>query len=683
MASNGLPSGAFVTTLEGRRCTAVPRVAVASAASDSSSSIATTTSTTSASSTTSSPTNNGIAVAPAAGIETEAVGQDSTSTTASPLVATTTFRDSTGASQTQGGSSEPGPAASPSLDANVQRFSVFAGDTPSQSPEAQLPPSSQADTSIASQRTENAPSEPSERLLTTTTSPNPLVGPAATPLSSTIGTTITPADPLVTDDVNTASSDTVATAAPNLNSNAVQSTVAIAGGVIGGVVALSVLAFFVWWWRRRVRRKRRSTLLTPLDIVPTRNMEEKNGYVISRGSIGPTPVAVKVKAALGQNFKKIQGHIRNRTAPSVNLDRGNSQFIDPSATHSRNNSGVIGVEPAPKPWWARLGDKFGRRNSGSLAKSSNAIQEKKPPNLQQPDFLTLLSMDNGELDREAQRRRASISRLNGSASSADNFLGSLNLSFGGDNPFSDANAIAHASATPAPLVVPQTSPANPFSDINAIGRAGQQQPPLPSATSKPATYVANIRRSRSNSNRGPNAGYVSYAGRESVGSLRSMATATTTNQRNKFRSDPFDLERPELLGRGGSQPLSRNPSNPRPPVRAHTRADSFTSRMSKYSKYSSGISAMSDDDTVGGVGNGSMVSMDWSDPGPDVGPGSASGGRWDGSGGNGGNGSGRGDREGRGGNEADRSGLQGQREVGNGGGKRASGGSTGSVGKAI
>lgn len=481
-----------------------------------------------------------------------------------------------------------------------------------------------------------------------------------------------------------------------MNNNAVQSTVAVAGGVIGGVVAISLFAFFIWWWRRRRLRKRRSTLLTPLDLVSSFDRDEKGGYVITRGSIGPTPVTEKVRAALGSNFKKIRGHIRNRTAPSVNLDRGTSQFIDPASTRSRANSGIIGVEPTAKDrfrgWWTGLGMKSTRRGNSIQERSPGAAQEKKAGLGAQPDFLTLLNMDDRELDREAQRRRASISRLNGSASSTDNFLGGLDLSFGSDNPFSDANAIAHTSAKPAPLAVNQNSAANPFSDTNAIR---DPSPPMP----KPTTYVANIRRSRSNSTvagRQPSTVY-NYNNRESIGSLRSMATATTANQRNKFRSDPFDLERPELLG-GAATTTTKTTTNlprinsisttnsstaatagstqtpdPRPPGRARTRADSFTSRYSKYSKYSSGVS---DGDAAASMG-------DWSDPGPDVGP-AATAGQWVVPDGNGSAVQGWRERLAR---ERDAAAADkgGQGEGGGGGGgvKRASGGSLGSVGKAM
>ncbi|KAL2194555.1 hypothetical protein P885DRAFT_71313 [Corynascus similis CBS 632.67] len=661
MASSGLPPGAFRTTINGRRCTAVPKVAADSPSTSSSTGTSTSTSTSTSSitevadttttspSTTTTVATNGLAEAPVAGIGDGAVGQSSSSTTSPSLLSTTSIAPSSvRVAQDQGGASAserpptPRPAPVSPSDAASQSSTSSADVPPQPAPVAE---SSQADASITAPATDTPGSPPDSPTTTEAPSPELAVGPVATPLFSTIESPQTQSNSPDADATGTTSTST-STPIPNVNNNAVQSTVAVAGGVIGGVVAISVLAFFIWWWRRRLQRRRRSTLLTPLDIAPSRDRNEKGGggYEISRGSIGPTPVAVKVKATLGYNYKKIRGHIRNRTAPSVNLDRGTSQFIDSSMTHSRANSGVIGVKPKTtgrvKEWWAGLGKRLGRRRDDDVEEKLQSAPPRRMASRSQPDFLTLLSMDTGELDREAQRRRASIARRQGSVSSADNLLGGLGLSFGQDNPFSDDNAIARTSAKPPPL-----NTANPFSDRNAI-----RDPPA--AMPRPSTFVADIRRSRSNS--------TAYTNRDSVGSLRSITTATTSNQRNKFRSDPFDLERPELLGgvsnttnsdasnnlplpstttsngtttpavgqgasvaqsQQSSQRLPPPNSNPLPPpaVRARTRTESFTSRYSKYSKYSSGVSAVSSDAGESAVG--------WGDPGPDVGPGSASG-RW-------------------------------------------------------
>ncbi|KAL2134596.1 hypothetical protein VTI74DRAFT_11338 [Chaetomium olivicolor] len=698
MASSSLPPGAFLTTIEGRRCTAVPRIKATTANANSA---AQETTTTTSSRTTANPTT-ALAVVPVAEIDatTIAAEQSSTSTTSSSSLAISpsTFPGPVRVAQAQ--ASESGPPAHlptplpaalfPASGATLQSFTVLADVALSRE---SVPQSSQADGITApaadtpATSSETAPAEATPLILPE--------DPVAVPLPTTIEPPQTPTENVVPESTKTISANPPTGTIPPVNNNAVQSTVAVAGGVIGGVIAISMLALFIWWWRRRLLRKRRSTLLTPLD-VPSHDRDEKGGYVIARGSIGLTPVAEKVKAGLGQNFRKIRGHIRNRTAPSVNLDRGTSQFIDPASTHSRANSGIIGADLTTKDrlkdWWSRLGAgrKPGRQLSKPLPRASVAAAQEKKPSTSQPDFLTFIKMEDTELDREAQRRRAS---------SADKLLDGLTFNFGAENPFSDANAIAHTSAQPAPLAVranitSNTNPvANPFTDAHAI-------PDLP----RPAAYYASpaIRRSRSisGSARQPSTVYYGSRDRDSIGSLRSIATATTVNggARTKFRSDPFDLERPELLGRattviskiaiipqpaaapdpsGTPSPGSSSSSSsstgatagseaddfvryPPPPRAQHmgrrARAESFTSRYSKYSKYSSGISV------VGSLTEGEG-DEGWSDPGPDVGP-AASAPRWPL-----GNGSATAARRGAGGG------------IGNGNGSgRMSGGSLGSLG---
>ncbi|KAM7197194.1 hypothetical protein V8F20_006743 [Naviculisporaceae sp. PSN 640] len=568
MSGQSLPEGAFITTIEGRRCTARPRP------------------------------------------------QTSTSIFVEQPATTTTF--STAAQPTT--QVLVGAAGGGDFDDAGTRLV----EETSSSSSTTLPSDSPLSSQIATPAAADVSSTPT--VLTGS-------GAAAERTFSTIGTArSSTTNNAAAESTDTTSTNTQVSPVPNPNSNAVQSTVAVAGGVIGGVVAISLVAFVVWWWRRRVLRKRRSTLLTPLDASSSFDRDEKGPYIINRGSIGPTPMTTKLKAALGYNVKKFQRRMshmvtKSNGAPSVNLDRGNSQFMDPVSTRSRSNSSTLGggdmtTKDRFQDWWSRLTDnmKFSWRprkrepNMDDFAIVSGDREKSKARLGSQPDFLTLLGMDDGELDREAQRRRASISRKNGSASSTDNFLGGrLSLNFGSspnDNPFSDANALAHTSAQPAPLVVSAAN--NPFSDTNAI----RDPPPAAAAgIPKPNTYITDIRRSRGQSvgaatSRQPS---TIYNARESTGSIESF-----NGRRNKFRSDPFDLERPELLagaraaknsiasstaGTAGSEPRT---STIRKPPGVHTRSESFTS------KYSSGISM-----------------GDWSDPGPDVGP-AASRGGWEG-----------------------------------------------------
>ncbi|KAK3305523.1 uncharacterized protein B0T15DRAFT_200533 [Chaetomium strumarium] len=621
MASSGLPSGAFLTTLRGRRCTAIPKAAVAitggqsitleTTISDSVSTALVATATSSA--ITAARPTTGLAAAPAEDADAStAVAEQSSTSTTTPSLAITTSISPGPVAVTQAQDGDVGPSTRPST-----TFLTLVGVTSSQ---ASVTQSSQADSNVTVPTADTLSSSPTADTLATSSQARPAdttsllpEGPAANPLLSTITVPQTPTDSVVAEVTGATSVTPTPDSASALDNNAVQSTVAVAGAVIGGVVAISVLAFLIWWWRRRLQRKRRSTLLTPLDVGSSSDRDEKGGYVISRGSIGPTPVTEKVKAALGQKFKRIRGHIRNKTAPSVDLDRGASQFID-QVSAGRDNSSSMWARLASKDrlndWWSELAGslKFARRNKSTQARTSTVIQKNAAVS-SQPDFLTLLKMGDPKRDHEDQRRRASMARLNGSTSSADNFLGGLDLDISNsqsDDPFSDANAMAHTSAQPPPLAI--GSKANPFSDANAI------RDPAP-AVPKPATYVANIRRSRTNSSAAHRTSM--HSNRDSVGSLVSMATATTvTNARNKFRSDPFDLERPELLGGGDkttavttsspAKDVDMDVQEPKYPPMTRARIDSYTSRYSEYSNVSA-VSSMGD----------------WSDPGPDVGPAAA------------------------------------------------------------
>lgn len=395
--------------------------------------------------------------------------------------------------------------------------------------------------------------------------------------------------------------------------------------------------------------------------------------MIERDSIGPTPRSTKVKVALRAQYSRVRGRIARsgsirsisstNSGRSVDMNRGNSQFMDssPIVEGGRKNSSAVapdggntsfkdqiwailaklrGPKMRDPGWNENKNDIFAARGLGGSMKEKDNPRTR--PITNKPDFLTLLNMDDTELDREAQRRRMSRTR-GGSESSV---LGGLNLNFSQD-PFSDANAMTSNSAKPAPLLVSGAN--NPFSDANAI--------PGPAYPPQPSTYVADIRRSRGQSvgttidlnqvmdlrvvngvSRPPSGATTRPGGYESTMYMReSTASFESFNtRRNKFRSDPFDLE-PLSQGSGsfdrsavasstfstvGSSGAGRYPSTSgsipiahqsgvrsvpggdvirKPVPAAHTRDNSLGS-----SKYTSGVS------------EGSMD--DWSDPGPDVGP---------------------------------------------------------------
>ncbi|KAI2627539.1 hypothetical protein GGR54DRAFT_418703 [Hypoxylon sp. NC1633] len=417
-------------------------------------------------------------------------------------------------------------------------------------------------------------------------------------------------------------------------------TIAIAVGVIGGVVIISLIAFLIWLWRKRRLQGRRNTLLTPLSPSATFRPDEKAPYLTGRSPIGPTALSEKLWAVVGMRYKRLRGRVSDIVArdgspsPSINLDRGNSQFGPPSVAHSRDNSNVIGAAGGPSStkgrfvdWWGRLTEDGNfnwrlRHESKGEPTSKDAFAATRPANggngpsiSLQPDFLALMSMDDKQLDRESARGRGSVNgnqqRRSISAGNEQHFLGGLGLNFDMADPFSDVNAVGNNTASATPLVVSAAN--NPFSDANAITA------PSSAVNGGLTTYVQNIRRSRGHSvNVGGISCQASTVGTRmnSVYRESSASVDTTGTRRNKFRSDPFDLDRPDLLQSANSStaPLAGRSSIagrgsrsirglPNTPKQAHVRAESFTS------KYSSGVS---------GISMG-----EWSDPGPDVGPAAA------------------------------------------------------------
>lgn len=434
------------------------------------------------------------------------------------------------------------------------------------------------------------------------------------------------------------------------NAITTQQTIAIAAGVVGGLVALSVIAFLVWLWRKRKLQERRSTMLTPLSPNVIFRPDEKGsggasgGYLISRTSVGPTPLSEKLIAVVGAKYRSLRGRVggyvrSGSPTPSVNLDRGTSQFGPPpgvAGAHSRGGSGVGGAGaggvggPADTKgkfvdWWGRLaedGNDNWRLRSESQgapivgaagAPTGGSVARSIPnPSLgSNPDFLALLGMDEKQLEREAAARGRGVSGGTGyqrrsiSVGGEQHFLGGLGLDFDSADPFSDANAIRTNPAKGTPRMVSAAN--NPFSDSNAIVAPLRLGP----GAGGVATYVQNVRRSRGHSvsaGGGPggvarqpsNAGYRG----DSLYRESNMSVDSSGTRRNKFRSDPFDLDRPDLLqnaGPGGAGRVSRSSKNiglPNTPRQAHIRNESFSS------KYSSGVSSL----------------LGWSEPGPDVGP---------------------------------------------------------------
>ncbi|KAH7018284.1 uncharacterized protein B0I36DRAFT_37461 [Microdochium trichocladiopsis] len=414
-----------------------------------------------------------------------------------------------------------------------------------------------------------------------------------------------------------------------------QATAAVAGGVAGTVVLIGILAFLFCW-----RRRRRNGPRSPGSPASTeRGIREKAPYVITRTSIGPTPVSEKFKASMVYKYQQASLHmvelgvraaeaigLRKRT--DVDLDRGPSQYGPLMAGgHSRNNSG-FGLPPAtlvPKrdfpDWWDRLtedeaqnwtikpedggaqpsrqpADQTTDRSSiraSSNVMGANAVSNQDPP----PPIPTRkgpIANDGAPAPKTGgtlQPTKAPASGRPGQprqAAPSDHFLSNLGLNFDPADPFSDVNSMSHVSAMVMPLSAPTGT--DPFSDANAI-------PTNPQARG-PANYVQGVQHARRESRNA----VMRRQQAESVYRDSAVSEESFQTRRNRVRSDPFDLDRPEL--RAAMPPnaadLANKAKEPAPPRQAHVRTHSSSS--SKYSTHTVSEAA-------------------WSEPGPDIGPGVA------------------------------------------------------------
>ncbi|KAI0893191.1 hypothetical protein F4806DRAFT_212842 [Annulohypoxylon nitens] len=694
---------ASITTRNGQRCTAVPKIAnfqiaANSSSTLSSSSTSTSTSTsTSASSTSSSTSESTSSTSDSSISTTSSLLLTSSSSTFTPTSISTSVSIPTDSQAPPVANPEqPDPATQISSDTSSSTSSTTSSVAIANTPPAFVLPAVGQSTDLPSSSTVQTPDQTTDTAVDQTN--DPTADSTTSALPSSIGNTNTAAvgtesgvlidtdntpsptasqaqstddaasaqlgqsgDTVITSglDGNTASPTAAATQSTGPSSaeteinggglpatqqqvtgNAIttQQTIAIAAGVVGGVIVISSIAFMIWIWRKRKMQGRRSTLLTPLSPGATFRDREKDPYLIDRSSLGPTPMSEKLWAIVGMKYKNLRGKVSdivarsNSPSPSVNLDRGNSQFGPPGGMHSRNNSnaGVIGAPPTTKgrfvDWWGRLAEdgNFNWRlrheskddpiNNAAYAAIPRSTDNNNAPRIpSQPDFLTLLNMDDRQLEQAARGRQSirGSQRRSVSMGNEQHFLGGLGLNF--DDPFSDVNAIGNNTAKAKPVVVSAAN--NPFSDANAIAA------PSAAAGGGLTTYVQNVRRSRGHSvNGGGISRQTSNAGtrmnslyRESNASISTVGT-----RRNKFRSDPFDLDRPDLLSANSSFDATVRESSrvsrsskaapvpvPNTPKQAHVRTESFTS------KYSSGVSGVS------------MTMSQWSDPGPDVGPAAA------------------------------------------------------------
>ncbi|ROT42730.1 hypothetical protein SODALDRAFT_326885 [Sodiomyces alkalinus F11] len=390
------------------------------------------------------------------------------------------------------------------------------------------------------------------------------------------------------------------------------SPAAIAGSVVGSVAFLTLLVVFLWFLRKHRSRSRRVGASADSGHGEGRRRQERP-YVFDQESVGPTPKSARFKAALGYNYQRFRGQLGGflgedgyrAGATMLSRERSGSPVM---SQHSRHNSAVssggdaqrdiLTTKDRLKDWWDRLTAdalfNWRLRNDTTLDPDPFAsVREKQSETTEQRrtsnDFVSLLGMSEKGLGSEEQRQGAN--RRTGSSVSADHFLGGLgfNVNSGNANanPFADTNALPAEPARAADVNV------NPFADSNEV--------PAASTSAMPGPYrVANARRSRASTIAGPGTRPPSTLPpvspqydslyRESGGSMETFDT-----RRNRWRSDPFDLERPELLGPPFARE-QRESGEPKRPWPTHAR------HQSSVSKYSSGIG-----------------SNCWIEPGPDVG----------------------------------------------------------------
>jgi hypothetical protein len=634
-----LPAGAFTTSIGGRLCTAIPRVTPAVNTSDFSTTseaaavvaaVAATTRAAEAFAIANSSTiqavvgssSSNVVVAAAAAVPT--ISQSSSISVALP---TSTSSTTPTASQSTS-SPDSTEAAVPSTASATDQVVV----TPQTTLSTPTPNASPTTSSEHETKTPSAVVESDAHITQASTSQSIYSNQA---VASTIGNYLaTQAREGPTQSSTVAAAGTSSSHPVNIGS--------IMGGIVGGMAFVGILFFL--WWRCIMRRKSRDSLLTPLNgSFDGRGQGEK--YEFDGDSMGPTTLGKRLKAQCGGFCSRIRmdlvdfgstvkaKFVRESDAPSVNMNRGNSQFLEPIQQHSRSNSAVTGghetaltTRDRMADWWQRLIEDVNfnwrlRQKANEpldhFAATRSMKEKDGQANQVSPSFSQFLVMKDHESRKASERHRRSQSTATLPQ------LGSLGLEFSaGSNPFADPfpNAQPTIPNIPKP---PGAVTANPYDD------------PTPKLYS--SDYISNVRRSRGLSQSTPkNAApatrlrsststkpvttprYPSIAAPSSryPSTIRTSQDSYSISGRNaKGRSDPFDLDRPDLFQRPPPVPsqsqaeiASTSKAMMQPRIESvHAGKPRIVSNAETYSssKYSSGVSA---------------VFSEWGDPGPDLGP---------------------------------------------------------------
>lgn len=403
-----------------------------------------------------------------------------------------------------------------------------------------------------------------------------------------------------------ASSSTAAQPITTATHTSSKSKMPMVAGILGGIAIIGIVGFILWFLRRR--RRRRDSFLTPLGSDP-RDLSRSPSQSSNGEPISPIE---KIRSQVGSKFAVVASSlsgVKNRVTRGrnngVNMDRGNSQFLEQIPQHSRQNSAFSGQQ-TPLTAKERFGEWFSRMKEESLfiLRVKFPLKEKDPPdsyyatrekhahsssssiNSNNADFSQLLAMEETEQRIESERRRQSLANASN--------LGSLGLNF--DNPFADPPAKAQI---------------NPFADSAAVIST-------PQPSQHPASgYVADVRRSRGlsisqeTSSRYPS----TYApDRDTYGYRDTYMSSNTNGRKTKGRSDPFDLEKLQLEASNAPMPKSNNSLY----MNGYNHATAAETNM-RPRVVSDAVSEASSAGTYSSKYSSGALSGKWGDPGPDLG----------------------------------------------------------------
>ncbi|KAI1007564.1 hypothetical protein K3495_g668 [Podosphaera aphanis] len=388
--------------------------------------------------------------------------------------------------------------------------------------------------------------------------------------------------------------------------------VSIVGGVLGSLALLGLLGLLL----RVLHRGRSGTRMRPsLTARRTESFHESPTFIPTPpGPHGNLKAGFHTLGNLGAKLG-LRSSGSRKTTSKMRHHRENSQvFYRRFPQHSRDGSSMSNYAPSPTfvdktdDWFMGVNGNGGSTHALPCRRSRDFVDhcEKQAHLGYRLDVPQFLNVDDHKVQLDIERVQESVGGNRNSITDVPGF----------DDYFSYSARDVHDQNYYAPIGIENMTPPNPFT-------LPRPQP----ATPKTMTYIADIRRSRgrsiefpnhfqedndTNSLNGVSCRYPSTIApiRDSYrDSICSVASSTTNERRYKRRSDPFDLDRPELW-----LPQSRDDS-----------AMAFQPQRRpsglKYIPdiYPGGKSRPLRRGSVEKNHANEVFLMDWGDPGPDIG----------------------------------------------------------------